>query len=387
MSELVPVLLPQLNVNDESVLMVRWLVDRGARVSAGDDICIVETSKAATELAAERTGIIVPLAKAGTMVRVGERIAVLGQDVERIAQALKDEAAAAGPGAPSPAVRATAKAEALARQHGVSLEAVAACGVRGTIKETDVQRFVSSQATAGAPAPPAASRELPVALASIVTDQGALSKHDRAVADSLRASLDRVLLATVTADAALDRINAAVQQSVEGGTLATPFHCTLLALGRVLPRFPRLFTFVHDGRFYQYRHLDVAIVVRTPDGRLFAPVIRQLDTLGLADIARTAQALGMRAARNKLQAEELAGAAFTVSYVKASIGGFTALPNHYQSAILAMAGARDVVRAPDGVPAVVPVTTLTLSYDHALCDGYYAAEFLTALVAEMESGA
>jgi pyruvate dehydrogenase E2 component (dihydrolipoamide acetyltransferase) len=389
MSELVPVILPQLNVNDESVLMVRWLVDRGARVSPGDDICIVETSKAATELAAEQGGVILPLAAPGTMVRVGERIAVLGDDVERMSAVLNAEATAPKKQpAPGP-LRATPKAEALVREHGISLEAVAATGARGTIKESDVQRYMSSRSVGVVkpemPAPSPASPVLPAAIASIALDKGPLTKHDIAVMQNLRASMNRVLLATVSADVGLEAINAAVEAYVTKGTLVTPFHCLLLALGRVLPRFPRLLRFVHDSHYYQYDRIDVALVVRTPDGRLFTPIVRALDTLGLDEIARQAQALGMRAARNKLQAEDLSGAAFTVSFVNAGVAQFTALPNNFQSAILAMTGQRQIVRAKAGAPAIVPVATLTLSYDHAVCDGHDAAEFLTALVAEMEA--
>jgi 2-oxoglutarate dehydrogenase E2 component (dihydrolipoamide succinyltransferase) len=303
--------------------------------------------------------------------------------------ALKAEGSAPKPAAPPGPARATPKADALAREHGVSLEAVASAGVRGTIKESDVQRYLASRgADAGSPempAPTPASPVLPAAIASIVSDKGALTKHDIAVMQNLRASVNRVLFATVTADASLDAINAAVETYVAKGTLVTPFHFMLLALGRVLPRFPRLFTFVHESHFYQYDKIDVAIVVRTPDGRLFTPIVRALDTLGLGDIARQAQSLGMRAARNRLQADDLAGAAFTVSQVNAGVVQFTALPNNFQSAILAMTGQREIVRAKHGAPTVVPVTTLTLSYDHAVCDGHYAAEFLTALVAEMEA--
>jgi pyruvate/2-oxoglutarate dehydrogenase complex dihydrolipoamide acyltransferase (E2) component len=64
---------------------------------------------------------------------------------------------------------------------------------------------------------------------------------------------------------------------------------------------------------------------------------------------------------------------------------FVALPNRYQSAILAISGERPVAAIIDGNLAERPTATLTLSYDHQLCDGMYAADFLDTLVSEMEN--
>ena len=54
MSQVFPVIIPQIIVNDDSVIMKNWLVEDGASVKAGDAICEVETSKALTEISAEQ---------------------------------------------------------------------------------------------------------------------------------------------------------------------------------------------------------------------------------------------------------------------------------------------------------------------------------------------
>ena len=82
MSEPVPVLLPQVNVNDDSVLMVQWLVERGAAVSAGDEICIVETTKAATSLACDQSRTV-PLTHRGAVRQQGVPIGEIGIGVNR----------------------------------------------------------------------------------------------------------------------------------------------------------------------------------------------------------------------------------------------------------------------------------------------------------------
>ena len=94
----------------------------------------------------------------------------------------------------------------------------------------------------------------------------------------------------------------------------------------------------------------------------------------------------MRAMRGTAKADELEGAAFTISQVP--VPGTTrvmALPSFGQSAILGVSAERIAVGWSDGGAVAQPTVTLTLSYDHALCDGVYAANFLAALVKDLES--
>jgi pyruvate dehydrogenase E2 component (dihydrolipoamide acetyltransferase) len=164
-------------------------------------------------------------------------------------------------------------------------------------------------------------------------------------------------------------------------------HLIIAAAARALPQFERLAMLAHGGMLYRYRAADVAFVVRANDGRLFTPVIRGADALPVDAIATQAQALTMSILRNRIRAEELQGAAFTISQV--SVPGTTrvvALPSFGQSAILGVSAERTTV-VMDGAGCVqaVPTLTLTLNYDHALCDGMYAAGFLAAVVKHLEA--
>jgi len=89
--------------------------------------------------------------------------------------------------------------------------------------------------------------------------------------------------------------------------------------------------------------------------------------------------------RGALKAEELEGACFTISCVP--VGKTTrvvALPSFGQSAILGVSAERRSVAIVDGAAVERPLVTLTLNYDHAVCDGVYAATFLAELSAEVE---
>jgi len=390
MKQVFPIIIPLLNINDEMVLLVEWLVDQGASVNPGDAICEVETSKAAAELMAEHAGVIFQTATPQSMVRVGERIGLIGPNVDTIEAYLSSKVGARDQSSlrdtQKTSLQATARAQALAARYGVALEQVEAMGVLGTIKEADVQRYLSAQRRV--PEPPMETRAqagLPPAILAYVMHEGELSRHELSVAQNLEQSLRSVLLATIDAELDLTSIKQGIQLAQKHGTMLSLSHIIMCALGRALPHYPRLISFRHNHQVYRYRKLDVAFVVRTLDGRLYTPVVRRVDKLDVGQVAQACHTAAMRVNRGRVKPKDLEGACFTISHMSPrTVMRFAALPNRFQSAILAIAGERTVLTLRDDQVSQVPVTTLTLSYDHALCDAVYAAEFLNHLIEEME---
>ncbi|MBI3119732.1 MAG: NeuD/PglB/VioB family sugar acetyltransferase [Candidatus Hydrogenedentes bacterium] len=75
----VPVIMPQLGVNDLEITVTEWLLEPGTRVHVGQPIALVETSKANLELTAEAEGFLYPCVEAGAAVPIGRTIAVLAE--------------------------------------------------------------------------------------------------------------------------------------------------------------------------------------------------------------------------------------------------------------------------------------------------------------------
>lgn len=377
-----PLVVPQVNVNDDSVVLVRWAVEPDAVVTTGDHVCDVETTKAVSEVVAHASGVLLQHAVAGSRVNVGDTLGVIAATREEAAAYLADRAVASGRA--SGGVTATPKARALAEQLGVSLDAIAAAGVVGAIKESDVRRFHAQPAVT-----PATAAVLPAALAPFLEEAGRISEFDATVASSLRRSTSSLILTSVDMECRLTEAHRLMRDAAASGRMISVLHLIIAAAARALPQFERLAMLAHGGMLYRYRAADVAFVVRANDGRLFTPVIRGADALPVDAIATQAQALTMSILRNRIRAEELQGAAFTISQV--SVPGTTrvvALPSFGQSAILGVSAERTTV-VMDGAGGVqaVPTVTLTLNYDHALCDGMYAAGFLAEVVKHLEAPA
>lgn len=128
------------DANSDYAMLVSWLVEDRVRVREDQPICVIETTKAVTELVAPAGGVLVRLQAEGTEVAFGTRIALVAEDEHAAEQAA--ERAMAGPHAvpvgatqddaappvEGAAARISRPARRLAEQHGLDLQALAARG-------------------------------------------------------------------------------------------------------------------------------------------------------------------------------------------------------------------------------------------------------------------
>lgn len=388
------VVVPQLDVNDLEMELVSWTVEHGEEVDSGSELCTLETAKATHELTCEVGGVVHRAASERSTVSVGDVIAWIGESaaaIEGHLATLASEGDAAGDGADA-APRVTPRAEALCREHGLDPAAVPRKG--SVLKEKDVQRFLDAGGAA-APAPPAgeaAPGPLPDAVRGLVEGKGPLARHRVAIARHLSETQRGVVFATVETEVDVTAAEALLARE-EG--LVNLFHLVLHRVARLLDDYPLLRSFRHAGELYEYRASDLAftLVDVDRDYRLVTPVVRGAGGSSPGEIAERCVDLTLKTYRGEIDPADLQGGAFTVSMLTGlPVTRFTALQNQYQSAVLAVGSPVERV-VPDGAGGVCTarVATLTLSYDHGVCDGFYCGEFLADLADalsedELESG-
>ena len=386
--DLSPILAPQLNVNDDTVTFIKWLAAHGSSVKKDDEICEVETSKAVFKMTAERDGVLFHLASPDSVVRIGDRVGFIGVSLESIQDFLSREEADKKKALKlgQAQIDATPKARELARKHEIDLRLIAVMGVRGAIKESDVLNYLSRQeAVQGRAGEAAAGSQLLEALSKYAADEGELSKYERFIAQKLKASMQNILYATIDTKIDLTSVKELIRGHKEKEKILSLMHIVICALGRSLPKFPLLTKFQFNHRIFKYRETDVAFITKTFDNLLYSPVVRKADKLGLDQVSEECQALVLQANRHEIRPDQLEGACFTVSYIPNNIvHSFTALQDRFQSAILSISGEQDVLRLSGDKVIQVPMSTLTLSYDHTIMDGWYAADFLADLTKEIE---
>src|SRR5438093_4049734 len=147
----VSVVMPALEMAQETGKLVSWKKKEGERVSKGEMLLEVETDKAVVEVEAQAEGILAGvLAKVGDVVPVGETIAWLvapGEKPPAVTQstqtgrrtdggaAASTAAPAVAPAAPWPAgpAQLSPKARRLAKEHGVDVSNLRGTGPGGEI--------------------------------------------------------------------------------------------------------------------------------------------------------------------------------------------------------------------------------------------------------------
>jgi pyruvate dehydrogenase E2 component (dihydrolipoamide acetyltransferase) len=126
--------------------------------------------------------------------------------------------------------------------------------------------------------------------------------------------------------------------------------------------------------------------VAAPSG-LIVPVIRSAERLTLSETAAARSDVVSRARDGKLRQEDLEEGTFTISNLgmpQYGIEQFVAVLNPPQAAILAVGATEERVVARDGELEVLPMVTLTATFDHRAVDGADGAEFLATVKSFLE---
>jgi pyruvate dehydrogenase E2 component (dihydrolipoamide acetyltransferase) len=379
----VSVVMPALELAQETGKLVSWRKKEGERVTKGEILLEVETDKAVVEVEALADGILASVrAREGAVVPVGETIAWIVQPGEvPAAQALPpaftgaaatgpERPAASGANAPEPPVspntRMSPKARRLARGHGIDISRLCGSGADGEILASDVLALVGAQS-----APAAADLET-------------MGSIGRLMAERTTGSWTTVPHFFVVREIDAGALVAAREQlrpGIEGARGAKRTHTDLLValVARVLVQHPRVNASWTDDGIRLNREVNIGIAMAVKDG-VVAAVIHKAATADLGEIAVQRRDLTERARGGRLRPADIAGATFTISNLGMyGVDTFTAIINPPQAAILAVGRIAERVVPVDGRPGIRPMVTMTLSCDHRVVDGARAASFLNDL--------
>jgi len=132
---------------------------------------------------------------------------------------------------------------------------------------------------------------------------------------------------------------------------------------------------------------DISIAVSSPKG-LVVPVIRNAESLSMAEIEKEVVQLATKAKESKLTIEEMTGGTFTITN-GGIFGSLMSTPiiNIPQSAILGMHNIVERPVALKGQVVIKPMMYLAVSYDHRIIDGRESVSFLVRVKEMLENPA
>ncbi len=423
----VPVIMPKLEMAQETATVVEWLKQEGERVEKGEPLLTVETDKVTLDIESPASGILAGV-RVGPqqVVPVTEVIAYILQPGEELPR--EAEAPSPPPPPPTPPVAATPVAQRLAAAHGVDLSTVVGTGPGGRITKADVEAALAAPSRPAVEPPPEKVRATPAARRiarergvdlSAVTGsgpQGRIQAADvlaftrapevapapaaeiiplqgmrRTIAERMTTSYRTTPHITFTVrvdmsrfEEARARLNARAEAAGEPHVSATAL--IVKAVAWALRQHPWLNSTLHDEEIHLLPEVNVGVAVALEEG-LIVPVVHQADRKSVAEIAAEMNDLVTRAREGRLTPADVAGGTFTVSNLGPfGIEQFTAIINPPQAAILAVGATQlEPVVDEEGQVVVRPVMRMTLSADHRVVDGARAARFLTDLREALEA--
>lgn len=386
------VVMPALEMAQETGKLLAWRKKEGDRVSKGEPLLEIETDKAVVEVEAPADGILAGIkASEGSDIPVGQTIAWIvapGEQPPAAVEAAAPSARAAShaPTAPSPApavatsaprfsTQISPKARRLAKELNVDLASIRGSGPGGEILASDIQ----SAATASAIEPTSDTIEKPTPFGTIMAER---TTHSWTTVPHFFVTRD---IDATELNAYRDRL---IGNNKDSSQIRISHTDLLVALvSRVLLKHPRLnASWTAEGiRLHNHVHMGVAIAVK--DG-VVAAVIHNAHTASVAQIATQSHELAERARAGKLRPTDIANATFTISNLGMyKVDQFSAIITPPQAAILAVGGIADRLVAVEGKPAVRPMMTLTVSCDHRVVDGARAAQFLNDVAEALQDPA
>ncbi|MFJ4055179.1 2-oxoglutarate dehydrogenase complex dihydrolipoyllysine-residue succinyltransferase [Pseudomonas sp. NPDC089743] len=372
-----------------------WHKKPGEAVKRDELIVDIETDKVVLEVLATADGVMGDIVKGeGDTVLSDE---VLGSIVEGGAAAAAPAAApaAAAPAAAAPAADAgeddpvaAPAARKLAEENGIDLATVDGTGKGGRITKEDVVAAVANKKSAPATAPAAK----PAAAAPVVTAAGDRTEK-RVPMTRLRAKIAERLVEAQSNMAMLTTFNEVDMTEVmalrskykdlfektHNGVRLGFMSFFVKAATEALKRFPAVNASIDGNDIVYHGFADVGVAVSSDRG-LVVPVLRNAESMSLAEIENGIATFGKKARDGKLSIEEMTGGTFTITN-GGTFGSMMSTPivNPPQAAILGMHNIIQRPMAINGQVVIRPMMYLALSYDHRLIDGKEAVTFLVTI--------
>jgi pyruvate dehydrogenase E2 component (dihydrolipoamide acetyltransferase) len=423
--------MPKLGFDMQEGVLVRWVKNEGENVNKGDVLAEIETDKATVEVESSASGVVRKLlVEAGSVVPVGDPIAVVGSADEKIEDAptkvvepptekktdaqkgeevktkpedgrQKAEEKPAAPAKPEPApvseaaaprpvgqqegpVKASPLAKKIARDNKVDLSRLQGTGPGGRVVRKDVEAALAGGQPAAVSRP---SAPQPVAVSA--EDQTIqLTKLRQAIARRMVESTTTVPHFYVTHEYKVDALMALRKQIndylPENEKLSVN-DFIIKAVALTLREFPNLNSSFAGDKVIRHGAVNVGVAVAV-EGGLLTVVNRNTDQQPLRALSADVKRMVAGAREGKVRPNDIEGSTFSISNMGMfDVENFLAIINPPEAGILAVGSARQVPVVENGEIKVGWRMKATISVDHRVSDGAEAAQFMQKLAEFLET--
>ena len=392
---MIEIKVPTVGESINEVTLLKWTKKDGEWVERDEVIAELESEKATFEVNAEKAGILKTVGKEGDTLNIGDVLANIDDAAPK-----PEGAAAPAPVADTPApaaatnqapvtavsndIKASPVASAIIADKKVDTKSITPTGTGGKIMKQDVLDALNN--------PGKKSFASDGALFSRNVRQEKMSALRRTISRRLVESKNTTAMLTTFNEVDMTQIMEIRKQYKdkfkEGHGVNLGFMSFFAkACAIALAQWSSVNAYIDGDQIVYHDYADISIAVSTPRG-LTVPVMRNVESLSMADIEKKVVELAAKARDSKLTAEELQGGTFTITN-GGVFGSLMSTPiiNIPQSAILGMHKIQERPMAINGQVVIRPMMYLALSYDHRIIDGRESVSFLVRVKELLENPA
>ncbi len=390
---MIEIKVPTVGESISEVTLLKWTKNDGDYVDRDEVIAELESEKATFEVNAEQAGTLARVATEGDTLLIGDIIAKIDETAVKPKATVAVEAAVAKADTIAPAIsqapvtsvpndiKATPVASAIIADKKVNPSQIIASGAGGKIMKQDVLEALNHPGKKAFAGNEIFSRNI---------RQEKMSNLRKTISRRLVESKNTTAMLTTFNEVDMTRIMEIRKQfkdkfkeshGVNLGFMSFFAKACAIALGE----WPTVNAYIDGDQFVYHDYADISIAVSTPRG-LTVPVIRNVESLSMAEIENAVLLLAGKARDSKLTAEDLTGGTFTITN-GGVFGSLMSTPiiNIPQSAILGMHKIQERPMAVNGQVLIRPMMYLALSYDHRIIDGRESVSFLVRVKELLEN--
>ncbi len=389
---MIEIKVPTIGESINEVTLLKWTKNEGDYVDRDEVIAELESEKATFEVNAEQAGILSRVAVEGDTLLIGDVIAKIDETAvkpEGIAEVEMPIVKVLAPATNSQAlvisipndIKATPVASAIIADKKVNPSNITASGVGGKIMKQDVLEALNNPGKKAFAGNEILSRNV---------RQEKMSNLRKTISRRLVESKNTTAMLTTFNEVDMTRIMEIRKQfkdkfkeshGVNLGFMSFFAKACAIALGE----WPTVNASMDGDQILYHDYADISIAVSTPRG-LTVPVIRNVESLSMAEVEKAVVVLAGKARDSKLTTEDLTGGTFTITN-GGVFGSLMSTPiiNIPQSAILGMHKIQERPMAINAQVLVRPMMYLALSYDHRIIDGRESVSFLVRVKELLEN--
>ena len=419
--------MPALSPTMEMGNIVKWHKNEGDSVSSGEVIAEIETDKALMEFEVADDGVLAKiLIPEGTVdVKINEPIAILMQDGESLADItlsyssevsdfeedvsssnllnhdIDEDTVNIDENVTSEEILVSSNinpdkeldkenirkfitplAKRIAHDKGIDYSTIEGTGPNGRIVKSDIQNYKLSENNQ------ITQNNINMIDSNNQYIETPIDSMREVIAKRLQESHSSIPSYALNVDVSITEINKIrkkMNKDISDDMRISINHLLIKVVSLSMIKVPEINSSWAENKILRYKDTDIGIAVAIENG-LITPIIKSVNTKGLAVIRDELKDLITRSHEKKLKPSEYQGGTISISNLGSyGIKSFTSIINPPQSCILSVGASRKIPVIKDDAVTIDEVMSITLTADHRLIDGAVGAQFLSSIKSLIEN--